>query len=147
MSGSERDYNHGYAWWSRLQWRGLGVALLGTLEVPDGEVDHPPELPEMVADLNLFGLNAKEVLDGTLQEPGAWILDTLNTILTVETRLARSSVTLVMVPNAAQELWQAPPYLADHRADRLFNIVETWCFYASLLKKWSALRLVAHRAW
>ena len=51
----------------------------------------PPSIPKMVADLNLFGLNDKEVLDGTLQEPGAWILDTLNTIPLVETGLVRSS--------------------------------------------------------
>ena len=54
----------------------------------------PPALPEMVADLNFFGL-----------------FDTLNTILTVETGLVRTSVMLVVVPNAAHELWPATPYL------------------------------------
>ena len=58
---NELDYDHGDAWWACIQWRDLGVALLSTLEVPEGEVD-PPSIPEMVADLNLFGLNEKEVL-------------------------------------------------------------------------------------
>ena len=50
---------------------GLGGGRPWVLGDAGGEGGLPPE---MVADLNLFALNEKEILDSVPQEPGAWLL-------------------------------------------------------------------------
>ena len=48
---------------------GAGCVMEGSLQMPDGGVG-PPALPEMVADLDLFGLNAREVWVVPSRSPG-----------------------------------------------------------------------------
>ncbi|MEO1776987.1 MAG: hypothetical protein AAFS07_18765 [Pseudomonadota bacterium] len=126
----------------QLPWRDMAAGVLEHLAPPDPASLRPPTLEEMLSDLACFGLGGSAVRKGQRQLWGAWLLDSIHTVVCVEVGLATRQTRGEWIYNEQfLALFGAELQAAgvNWSATTVGNVAETWAWYGLALGQWKAL--------
>ena len=137
-SSVSTGYMEGRVLFARIRWRKLAKGILGDFKEPHEWC--VPSLSDMAEDLAFFGCTWKGVHNGV----GAWLLDTLYTVLAVECGVLKPRDKIGLAGNhlASAGVWRKPRSWTTND-ENTFNVVESWVLVAVLLRKWEEIKQVA----